>query len=165
MLSVANIGFLSLLTLFASTGAAMAQPKSGEIINDQGVVTQGQVGKNYIIEHMPPSIQIGESLPTVKNPDGTYTLQSMFRLHAISPPNALVVSVKKEDVAPPQGGSFGILDSFGFGQNGTGTMVGSSGSTDEYYFQKMQTPGAGEYIVHTKVTSLETKPRLVFRLE
>jgi hypothetical protein len=44
-------------------------------------------------------------------------------------------------------------------------MVGSSGSTDEYYFQKMQTPGAGEYIVHTKVTSLETKPRLVFRLE
>jgi hypothetical protein len=165
MLSAVNIAFLTLLTLSPSGGAARAQNKVGEIINDQGVVTQGQVGNNFIIQQMPPSIEMGEGLPTVKNQDGTYTLQSIFRLRAMSPSNALVVSVRKEDVAPPQGNTLGILNSFGFSQNGAGTTAGSFGSTEEHYFQKVQTPAAGEYIVHAKVTSLEAQPRLVFQLE
>jgi hypothetical protein len=165
MVSVANTVFLTLLPLVAFAGTARAQSNVRETVNDQGIVTQGQVGSNFIIQHIPASIEIGEALPTVKNQDGSYKLQSIFKLDALSPSRALVVSVRKEDVVPPQGDTLGVLDSFGFSQKGTGTAAGSFGSTAEHYFQKVQTPEAGEYVVHAKVPSLAAKPRLMFKFE
>jgi hypothetical protein len=112
-----------LLTLLGFAGTARAQSNVREMVNDQGIVTQGQVGSNFIIQHIPASIEIGEALPTLKNQDGSYKLQSIFKLDALSPSRALVVSVRKEDVAPPQGDTLGVLDSFGFSQKGTGTAA------------------------------------------
>ncbi len=76
----------------------MAQNTMGPVIGNTGIVTQGQIGNNYIIQNSVPTVSVVGELPLVKNADGTFTKQLILKLETKSPPNGLLVGVKKDDI-------------------------------------------------------------------
>src|SRR5262249_50223933 len=69
-----------------SIGAAMAQDKPtnsmGDIVNNQGIITQGQNGNNYILQFKSPEVRMLEPRKPVQNSDGSFTLELAFRLES-----------------------------------------------------------------------------------
>jgi hypothetical protein len=144
----------------------MAQEKQpnvmGDVTNNQGIVTQGQIGDNYIIQFKAPTISVIGQLPPTKNPDGTFNLQLVFRIVSQSPANRLTVAVMKDDVAiPPNGPSIGSVDV----SPRDGIAMQSASEQDGFLWRKIQSPSAGEYVVNTKVRSEDVKPRIQLQVE
>jgi hypothetical protein len=164
---LANRGPLTLYLSLILMGAAMAQnekPPSntmGDIINNQGIVTQGQIGDNYIIQHKAPKISFVGQLPSTTHADGSESRYLVFRIDGSSPANSLLVAVKKEDVVMPNNP---IWPSFQVRPRGGGVLALSRGETDGYLWQRIQTPMLGEYILQTKVNSRDTKPNVNFEV-
>ena len=72
----------------------------GNIYGNQGIITQGQIGNNYIIQEKPPTIELIDSTGPTKNQDGSVSSELRFRIVSRSPANSLIVAVAKADLVP-----------------------------------------------------------------
>ena len=160
---IPNRVFVASIVLILLMGGAMAQNTMGNITNNQGIITQGQVGNNYLFQFVPPTVHIVGELEPISNKDGTWTRQLIIRLNSQSPANALIVAVARSDFAPTakvdQMMGFQIMPRGG----GVSSIIG--GETNGYVWRKLQTPARGEYVVYIQVASLDVKPQIQIGVE
>jgi hypothetical protein len=77
---------------------ALAQNTMGPILNNQGIVTQGQTGNNTIINSAPtPAVKILEQIDQRRG-DGTYGKNIHISVISPYPAKKLIVGVKSPDV-------------------------------------------------------------------
>jgi len=145
--------------------------KMGDVINNQGIVSQGQIGNNYIIvAQKPPSVSIISESPPVKRPDGLFTLTTLIRLTTQFTPNALMVSVNKDVVAPlltgpSVGRALTMVPAVGGAvvqQHGSGTDNTTGAAI---YVAGIKSPVAGDYNILTWVKSPDIKPSIKIWIE
>jgi hypothetical protein len=136
--SLLFIAFLSL----CFQGEAMSQSNTmGPVINNQGIVTQGQIGNNTIVQPNPATFTFGAHTITPR-PDGTFEIVVSSELVSQTLVKLLYVSVTGPhvtdfDFQPRMGGAF----SYWYGtMNDNGAKARG--------FNNPQ-PGAYEIIVHT----------------
>jgi hypothetical protein len=163
---------LILAALFASasfeTGSTMAQDNKppvgntmGDVIGNQGIITQGQIGNNYLFQFIPPTIKIVSQLPPRKLDDGTYEVVVIFRLESQAQANSLLVAIVKEDIIVTPG----PLGGFRLTMNGGGAMMVRSGEEQGYVWTKIQTPAKGEWVVGARIATPEAKPRIKIQVD
>jgi hypothetical protein len=162
-----NISLMALIFLSYVTHAS-AQNIMGDIDKNSGIITQGQLGNNYILQGMmPPSVQFVRDLETAKDSDGVFTKSVLIRIISQTPANALIAAVRVEDVVngdPPMGpGPVGRA--FNVNPTGSGVTMGSSWEADGWYYQRIQAPAAGDYIVRARVASESAKPHVGIALQ
>lgn len=150
----------------AFTGEIVAQEKPtntmGDISNNTGIVTQGQIGDNYVVQYKAPTISIVGSVPPTRNAAGTYDLSLIFRIVSQSPANSLIVAVREDDIVPGTAISGESLNVF---PRGGGVTMMAVGNSNGYLWRKIQTPSAGEYELKLKVRTAEVKPRIQIGVE
>jgi len=162
-----RLAIASPLVILLISEIAMAQDKPtnfmGDVTNNQGIITQGQIGDNYIIQFKAPTVRIiGYREPT-KNSDGSFTHQLVFRLESQAPANSLLVAVKEEDVLllPDSHSMRGI---YVVPVSGGATM-GSSGQEQGYLWQKIQSPSRGDYVLNIRASGATVRPRVQIQVE
>lgn len=148
---------LTLNDLSLTTNVSDAQNSMGDVNGNNGIVTQGQVGNNYIIiQHPPPSVAIIGTEPIVHNGDATYTWTLRFRLSTDFAANSVLVAIKKEDIVVTNSDHM----PFWLGPVGGGVIESTSWANDNYYVNRTRTPISGEYIIRAKVRSPDSKPAI-----
>jgi hypothetical protein len=120
-------------------------------------------GANYVVQAKPPTVSIVGELPPVKNPDGTHSVLLAIRIDAQPLPKALLVGVMKSDVAQLKDGM--VASSFNVFPRSGGTIFGATAQNADFYVQKVEMPGAGEYVVSCKVSSPDAKARIAIELQ
>lgn len=142
---VALNSFLVCGLILIIPGKIMAQDKPpnvmGDVINNQGIVTQGQIGNNTIVQPNPATFNLG-AYTTTPRPDGTFEVVISTELVSQILVKLLYVSVTGPSVTdfefkPRMGGAF----SYWYGKmNDNGARA--------IGFNNPQ-PGAYAIIVHT----------------
>jgi hypothetical protein len=124
----------------------------GNITNNTGIVTQGQVGNNTIINlGEQVEVKIIGQIPSEDNPDGTVNARIMIDVH---PQTRLLAVACGDDVL---GVSLGIW---------TGMMVGESipqprsGNCEASYYDGVY----GQWLVRVKTKTKDSKFNLHFEL-
>jgi hypothetical protein len=137
--------------------------KPGDTNNsgNSGIITKDQNGDNVIN----PSVHFVEDLPSKQNPDGSRVLESLFRLDTQHHPvNFMTVAIKKEDamiIGPPPMNYYIQL----IPRNGGPFLSYSPRESEDAYGLRLQTPTAGEYVVRTRVKSVDIRPRIQIWIE
>lgn len=145
----------------------------GDVIDNKGIVTQGQIGDNYIFDFKPPTVTIVKQLLPRKLDDGTYEAVVIFRIDSQAQANSLLVAIVKEDiiVSPPTpAGVPGISlphEFFRLNPNGSGGVMMNlrTGEAQGYVFTKIQAPAKGEWVVGARIAKPETKVRIHFEVD
>ena len=142
----------------------MAQDKAppanntiGEINNNSGIITQGQIGNNYLLSHIPPVIENVRQVGSTRNEDGTHLVELHFSLRSQVPANELLVAVASKDVVPSQGI---VAPSIKIYPINGGVTFGSQGQHGDYDWVMLRTPPRGEYGVRIRVPRADSKPEI-----
>lgn len=133
----------------------------GDVIGNQGIVTQGQIGDNYVLQFVPPSVNIVGQLPPRNVGDGTYELQVVFRLDSQAQANSLAVAIVKADVVAIAMRPAPFIQP----NNGGGMMNVQTGENEVYIWTKVQTPAKGEWVIKARVATQDAKPRIQILLD
>jgi hypothetical protein len=130
----------SVFVVLSLTEMSTAQNTTGPIINNQGIVTQGQIGNNTINQAPPPELRevpLPRGVESVKQEsDGSYTLRTMVEIVAPYPPGQLQIKAS----AP------GIIDMDVIPQRSGMSQTGPSGVRESFAFTTLMSP-FGKYII------------------
>jgi hypothetical protein len=129
----------------------------GSIIDNRGIITQGQVGNNTFNNFgpPPPTLTFTGKSSTQKNPDGTYTISYLANLSSAFVPTNVVVGVKKSDVAAT-GSPLNVVVSNGM------MFMTQFGQNADFYLEKFQNPTMGDYQITVIVHDPNVRPTFVF---
>jgi hypothetical protein len=134
---------------------AIAQNSMGPIINNQGIVTQGQIGNNTIVNSAPaPTIKILERVEQRRG-DGSYGENIHISVVSSYPAKKLIVGVKSPnvtnvDLVPDGGGAMFNVAKGSCGDQCLGVQIGA--------------PVVGDYWVYVNTKEKENVS-LLWRVE
>lgn len=153
-----------------------AAPKGGEMsdtgkppagknsppINAGRDVNIGHLGDTFIIhESMPPSVKVIDEVASGKLNDGAFSIRALLRLTTQHPPNAMIATVRKDDVV-----MMGDTIKTGIELTRAGGMTNAEvGQNGEYYWARVVAPTAGDYVVSIRAKSVDPKPRIQIGFE
>jgi hypothetical protein len=130
-------------------------------ITNNGPVYNAPVINNYTVQNSAPTVKIVGPLPSTSNPDGTFDGYLVIRLESSYVPNSLTVAVNKADVVLSEPRPGIPQTGFQIGSRGIpGVRSVTFGQNADLFWETIQAPVAGEYVIVTRVASLEIKPRI-----